>query len=123
MDTCLGSSQIRKLKEKKEMHMWSLQILNKLLECGARCTYEMNPKNDEAGSEYEYHMRERGNLYVNPVFITNKLLGVYIYIYRKMWRQGNQPLSPISLTDIQERQIWCRAITTQILEILTTVIR
>ena len=56
------------------MHMWSLQILNKLLERGARCTYEMNPKN-------EYHMRERGNLYVNPVFITNKLLGVYIYIY------------------------------------------
>ncbi|KAL6339398.1 hypothetical protein AAG906_032929 [Vitis piasezkii] len=29
----------------KEMHMWSLQILNKLLErSAARCTYEMNPK-------------------------------------------------------------------------------
>eukprot|EP00261_Vitis_vinifera_P032596 XP_019073839.1 PREDICTED: ankyrin repeat-containing protein NPR4 isoform X2 [Vitis vinifera] len=42
-----GSSQIRKLKEKKEMHMWSLQILNKLLERGARCTYEMNPKYEE----------------------------------------------------------------------------
>ena len=109
--------------------MWSLQILNKLLErSAARCTYEMNPKNDEASRcdmeiqlEYEYFERGRGNLYVNPVFNTNKLLGVYIY--RKMWRQGNQPLSPISLTDIKERQIWCRAITTQILEILTTVIR
>ncbi|KAJ9697558.1 hypothetical protein PVL29_009403 [Vitis rotundifolia] len=44
-----GSSQIRKLKEKKEMHVWSLQILNKLLERAARCTYEMSPKNDEAG--------------------------------------------------------------------------
>ena len=90
MDTCLGSSQIRKLKEKKEMHMWSLQILNKLLErSAARCTYEMNPKNDEASRcdmeiqlEYEYFERGRGNLYVNPVFNTNKLLGVYIYIER-----------------------------------------
>ena len=54
--------------------MWSLQILNKLLECGARCTYEMNPET--------YFKRGRGNLYVNPVFITNKLLGVYIYIKR-----------------------------------------
>ena len=67
--------------------------------------------------------------HVITVFITNKLLDVYIYIYiyidiyRKLWRQGNQPLSPISLTDIKESQIWCRAITTQILEILTTVIR
>ncbi|XP_034691001.1 ankyrin repeat-containing protein ITN1-like isoform X2 [Vitis riparia] len=54
-----GSSQVRKLKEKKEMHMWSLQILNKLHERAARCTYEMNPKNHEAGSEYEYLIRER----------------------------------------------------------------
>ena len=58
---------------------------------------------------------------MSTLFITDKLLGVYIYI--KLWRQGNQPLSPISLTDIKERRIWCRAITTQILEILTTVIR
>ena len=61
--------------------------------------------------------------HVITVFITNKLLDVYIYIYRKLWRQGNQPRSPISLTDIKESQIWCRVITTQILEILTTVIR
>ena len=59
------------------MHMWSLQILNKLLERGARCTYEMNPKYEEEFLLLDY---ERGDLYVNPVFITNKLLGVYIYI-------------------------------------------
>ena len=58
---------------------------------------------------------------MSTLFITDKLLGVYIYI--KLWRQGNQPLSPISLTDIKESQIWCRVITTQILEILTTIIR
>ncbi|KAL6339467.1 hypothetical protein AAG906_033002 [Vitis piasezkii] len=39
-----GSSRIRKLKEKKETHVWSLQILNKLLERAARCTHEMSPK-------------------------------------------------------------------------------
>ena len=61
------------------MHMWSLQILNKLLERGARCTYEMNPKYEEEFLLLDY---ERGDLYVNPVFITNKLLGVYIYIKR-----------------------------------------
>ncbi|RVX23744.1 hypothetical protein CK203_000022 [Vitis vinifera] len=57
---CLRFKPDKEAKREKEMHMWSLQILNKLLERGARCTYEMNPKN-------EYHMRERGNLYVNPL--------------------------------------------------------
>ena len=63
-------------REKRDAHM-SLQILNKLLELGARCTYEMNPKYEEEFLLLDY---ERGDLYVNPVFITNKLLGVYIYI-------------------------------------------
>ena len=57
------------------MHVWSLQILNKLLERAARCTYEMSPKNDKADpynysvhSEYRYFERgQGGNLYVNPV--------------------------------------------------------
>ena len=39
-----------------------------------------------------------------------------------MRRQGNWPPSPISLTDIEERQIRCRVITIQILQILTIAI-
>ncbi|CBI18727.3 unnamed protein product, partial [Vitis vinifera] len=46
VDTCLGSSRIRKLKEKKEMHVWSLQIMDKLLEHAARRTDEINPNYD-----------------------------------------------------------------------------
>ena len=65
MDTCLGSSQIKKLKEKKEMHVWSLQIMDKLLEHAARHTDEINP--NCCYSEYEYFRRGGGNLYVKPV--------------------------------------------------------
>ncbi|KAJ9697567.1 hypothetical protein PVL29_009409 [Vitis rotundifolia] len=73
----LGSSQIRKLKEKKEMHVWSLQILNKLLERAARCTYEMSPKNDEAGRRHhhissEYRYFDRGGAWVmTPILLAS----------------------------------------------------
>lgn len=75
MDTCLGSSQIKKLKEKKEMHVWSLRLMNRLLEHAEKCAYEMNPKNYEqnrshysaGNSEYLYFQTAEGNLYVNHV--------------------------------------------------------
>ncbi|XP_034690351.1 uncharacterized protein LOC117917965 [Vitis riparia] len=74
-----GSSQIRKLKEKKEMHVWSLQILNKLLERAARCTYEMSPKNDKADpynysvhSEYTYFERGQGAWGMTPILVASR---------------------------------------------------
>ncbi|XP_034690346.1 uncharacterized protein LOC117917962 isoform X2 [Vitis riparia] len=74
-----GSSQIRKLKEKKEMHVWSLQILNKLLERAARCTYEMSPKNDKADpynysvhSEYRYFERGQGAWGMTPILVASR---------------------------------------------------
>lgn len=62
-----GPSEIRKLKKAKEKHVWSLQILNMLIECAKKCTYEMNPQNHETSgtircySEYEYFTRGSGN--------------------------------------------------------------
>ncbi|RVW13770.1 hypothetical protein CK203_083646 [Vitis vinifera] len=74
-----GSSQIRKLKEKKEMHIWSLQILNKLLERAARCTYEMSPKNDKADpynysvhSEYRYFERGQEAWGMTPILVASR---------------------------------------------------
>ncbi|KAJ9697574.1 hypothetical protein PVL29_009414 [Vitis rotundifolia] len=59
------------------MHVWSLQILNKLLERAARCIYEMSPKNDEAGprnyrihSEYRY--LEGGEEVMTPILVASR---------------------------------------------------
>ncbi|CBI18726.3 unnamed protein product, partial [Vitis vinifera] len=78
VDTCLGSSQIRKLKEKKEMHVWSLRIMNKLLEHAARHTYEMNPKHDEPSQRHydccisEYGYFRRGGALETPILVASK---------------------------------------------------
>ncbi|XP_034690454.1 uncharacterized protein LOC117918030 [Vitis riparia] len=73
-----GSSQIRKLKEKKEMHVWSLRIMNKLLEHAARHTYEMNPKHDEPSQRHydccisEYGYFRRGGALETPILVASK---------------------------------------------------
>ncbi|KAJ9697568.1 hypothetical protein PVL29_009410 [Vitis rotundifolia] len=73
-----GSSQIRKLKEKKEMHVWSLQIMNKLLEHAARHTYEMNPKHDEPSRHHsgccisQYGYFRRGEALETPILVASK---------------------------------------------------
>ncbi|RVW13806.1 hypothetical protein CK203_083609 [Vitis vinifera] len=63
-----GSSRIRKLKEKKEMHVWSLQIMDKLLEHAARRTDEINP--NCCYSEYEYF--RRGGASETPILLASR---------------------------------------------------
>eukprot|EP00261_Vitis_vinifera_P016857 XP_010646225.1 PREDICTED: uncharacterized protein LOC100854986 isoform X1 [Vitis vinifera] len=73
-----GSSQIKKLKEKKEMHVWSLQIMNKLLEHAERHTYKMNPKYDEPSRRHhdccisEYGYFRRGGALETPILVASK---------------------------------------------------
>ncbi|KAL6339460.1 hypothetical protein AAG906_032995 [Vitis piasezkii] len=72
------SSQIKKLKEKKEMHVWSLQIMNKLLEHAERHTYKMNPKYDEPSRRHhdccisEYGYFRRGGALETPILVASK---------------------------------------------------
>ena len=75
MHTRLGSSQIKKLKENKEMHVWSLQLMNKLLKHAERRTHEVNLNKYEqnrrhygaSSSEYGYFQRGEGSLYIDHV--------------------------------------------------------
>ncbi|KAL6339461.1 hypothetical protein AAG906_032996 [Vitis piasezkii] len=66
----LGSSEIKTLKEIKETHVWSVQIMNKLLEHAVRSEYEMNPQNDETSEALcysEYDVFRRGKAFQTPI--------------------------------------------------------
>ena len=67
-----GPSEIRKLKEAKQQHIWSLQIMNMLIQIAKKFTYESNPQNYESScfSEYKYFTRGGSNLFFRGNFFS-----------------------------------------------------
>ena len=70
-----GPSEIRKLKEAKQQHIWSLQIMNMLIQSAKKFTYESNPQNrrtSNCSSEYKYFTRGGGMSFPKVLFFPFK---------------------------------------------------
>ncbi|XP_010645321.2 uncharacterized protein LOC104877836 isoform X3 [Vitis vinifera] len=64
----LGSREIRTLKEIKETHVWSVQIMNKLLEHAVR-SEPQNDQTSEAHCYSEYEVFKRGKAFQTPILV------------------------------------------------------
>ena len=62
-----GPSKTRKLKGIKEKHIWSLQIMNKLVDHAKKHESAMNQTSSSRRSAYGYFRRGQGNTYINFV--------------------------------------------------------